>query len=574
MLYLGISEDMYDAGVTLMEDDRILFASNEERYTRRKNEGGFPHQSLATLLRKTQVSPDEISRICICGHMTPPMPVRLFPFLQKTAFSIYRSKKNPVLKSLLDLLLFHTPISRTKDESPARRLTRPLLVPLTRRKLPRALRSCPMGFTEHHTAHAAAAWFASGFEESLCITADGMGDALSLTVSQVGMEDGIQRLWSATADSSFGLFFEMLSQAFGFTPCRDEGKITGLAAHGDASRIEEPSPFSLEENQLIYRGPYGLKGAAWIRDTLLSRYDRNDVSAWAQYLLESFVLEIIQHWIEKTGLRKIAVAGGIFANVKLNQKIHELKEVDSLFVLPNMGDGGLSLGAICEQTRPRPKAIQHAFLGDTYSDSEIEDALKAAGLSYRPVEDPEETISDLLVDNKIVARFDGAMEWGPRALGNRSILVRAVDPTITGRLNTLLSRSDFMPFAPALLQEDAQLYCLDTEKVLHTAEFMTVCFRCTAKMTEEHSPIVHIDGTARAQLVSKENNPSFYKILAKMKEKTGSSVVLNTSFNYHEEPIVRTPTQAIKAFQRAGLDALMAGSFLVMNTEPGLTADQ
>lgn len=565
MLYLGISEDMYDSGVTLMEDNTILFASNEERYTRRKNEGGFPHQALAALLKETGINPADLDRICVCGHMTPPLPVRFFPFLQKAVYSVYRSKKDGLSKRLLDFVLFHTPISHTKGDSPARKLTRPLLAPVVRRKLPKALRALPIGFTEHHTAHAAAAWFASGFDTCLCITADGMGDALSMTVSKADREGGVQRLWSAPAESSFGLFFEMLSQAFGFTPCRDEGKITGLAAHGDPGKIDIPSPFSLEEGQLIYTGPRGLAGVKWIRKKLLTRYDRNDISAWAQHLLEHFVLEIAAQWIEQTGLRKVAVSGGIFANVKLNQRLHELSQVEEFFVLPNMGDGGLSLGAICEEAGLSPEKIQHVFLGDSFDDDATEKALGETGLPYTKVEDPEETIAELLADNKIVARFHGAMEWGPRALGNRSILARAVDPEITSRLNTMLSRSDFMPFAPALLLEDAALYCTHTEKAQHAAEFMTVCFRCTEKMAREHAPVVHVDGTARAQFVSQDSNPSFHRILHSLKEKTGSSVVLNTSFNYHEEPITRTPQHAIGAFLRAGLDALMLGTFLVTN---------
>ncbi len=564
MIYLGISEDLFDAGVTLVDGERIVFASNEERYTRRKNEGGFPHQSLQALLEYTGIDLADIDHVCVCGHMTPPLPVRIFPFLHTWLFDAHRSRKETAFKRVMDLVMFHTPVARTSEKSLARRLTRRLLPVVMRRALPRGLRRTPIHFSEHHRAHAAGAWFCSGFDEALCLTADGMGDGLSMTVSRAAIGKPIERLWTAPAGSSFGLFFEVLAQAFGFIPCRDEGKITGLAATGKAENVLEPSPFALVDGVLTYTGPVGHQGVAWVRDHLVARYGRADVSAWGQELLEKYTLEVARDWLRRTGLRHLAVAGGVFANVKLNQHLHELDEVERLFVYPNMGDGGLSLGAICEtQGFYFPKQIQHVFLGEEYSDEQIAAELNRAGLSFEYVPDPERTAAQLLAKDLIVGRFRGGMEWGPRALGNRSILVRAVDPKITGRLNHMLSRSDFMPFAPALLAEDAEQYCHGVDAARHTAEFMTVCFRCTERMQAEHGPVVHVDGTARAQLVNKENNPTFHRLLTELKTLVGSGVVLNTSFNIHEEPIIRTPKHAVNAFLAAGLDALIIGNYLV-----------
>lgn len=567
VIYLGINEDLFDSGVALVDGDRIVFASNEERYTRRKNEGGFPCRSLEALLQYTGVPLSDIDHICICGHMTPPFPVRLFPFLHNWLFDSYRTREDTLFKKMMDLVMFHTPVSHTAEDSWTRKMVRPLLAPVTRRMLPTGLRRTPIHFAEHHRAHAAGAWFCSGFEETLCLTADGMGDGLSMTVSRACPGKPIERLWAAPAGSSFGLFFEVLAQAFGFTPCRDEGKITGLAATGDASHVQEPSPFTIVDGALTYTGPVGRQGVAWARDHLLARYGRADVSAWGQELLEKYTLEVARTWLRKTGLRHLAVAGGVFANVKLNQHLHELDEVEGLFVYPNMGDGGLSLGAICEVQGFAPRQIKHVFLGEAYTDERIAAALGKAGLAFEFMADPERTVAQLLARDQVVGRFHGAMEWGPRALGNRSILVRAVDPRITGRLNKMLSRSDFMPFAPALPAEDAGLYCQDVDPARHTAEFMTVCFRCTERMRTEHAPVVHVDGTARAQLVNRENNPTFHKILTELKALAGSGVVLNTSFNIHEEPIIRTPEHAINAFLAAGLDALAIGNYLVK--QPG-----
>ena len=200
----------------------------------------------------------------------------------------------------------------------------------------------------------------------------------------------------------------------------------------------------------------------------------------------------------------------MFANVKLNQHLHELDEVERLFVYPNMGDGGLSLGAICEtQGFYFPKQIQHVFLGEEYSDEQIAAELNRAGLSFEYVPDPERTAAQLLAKDLIVGRFRGGMEWGPRALGNRSILVRAVDPKITGRLNHMLSRSDFMPFAPALLAK-MRNSIVTAWTLRHTAEFMTVC-SLHGTHAAEHGPVA-CGWHRRAQLVNKENNPTFHRL--------------------------------------------------------------
>jgi len=563
VIALGINEDFFDAGVTLCDGPKVVFAANEERYTRRKNEGGFPHQALAALLEYTGVGAGDIGRIHVCGHMTPPFPVRLFPKIHAWMFDSRRSKKDTAFKRFIDFVTFVTPISHTSERSLLRTLTKPLLAPVTRRSLPKALRRAPIDFVEHHHAHVAGAWFMSGFEETLCVTADGMGDGLSLTVSRCKVGEGISRLWSAGSKDSFGLFFELLTGAFGFVPCRDEGKVTGLAASGDPARVKESAPFALRDGRLIYTGPHGRQGEAWVRHALMPKYSREDLSAWAQFLLETHVVAIAKWWLRETGLHHLAVAGGVFANVKLNQRLHELDEVDHLFVYPNMGDGGLSLGAICAQEGFMPEPVRDVFLGEAYASEAIESALKRAGLTYERCPECEARIAELLAEGAIVGRFRGSMEWGPRALGNRSILVRTTDRAVVDRLNGNLKRSDFMPFAPAVLDEDREEYVVRPDPARHAAEFMTVCFDCTSRMKKEHPAVVHVDGTARAQLVRRDTNPAFHRILSEFKKRSGHGVVLNTSFNVHEEPIIRTPEEAITAFQNASLDYLAIEDFLV-----------
>ncbi len=565
MICLGLNEDLYDSGVTLCDGPKVVFASNEERYTRRKNEGGFPRQSLEALFAYTKINPSDIDAIYIAGHMTPPFPVRLFPALHGWLFDAKREKQETLSKRLIDLAVFLTPVSHTSENSFARGVVKPLLAPVARWHLPAPLKRQPIRFVEHHHAHAAGAWFASGFEETLAVTADGMGDGLSLTVSRCCTGRGIERLWSAASRDSFGLFFEALAAAFGFMPCRDEGKITGLAGGGDPSAVAEPSPFVLEAGQLRYRGPQGREAVAWIKGQLLARYSREDLSAWAQRLLEDHLVEVTRWWLRETGLRRVTVAGGVFANVKLNQRLHEIDGVEQVFVFPNMGDGGLGLGAICAEQGFSPEPVRDVFWGESYDEAAIEEALRQAHVPYARHDDIDAETARLLADGHIVARFQGRMEWGPRALGNRSILVRTTDRAVVDRLNTLLRRSDFMPFAPAVLAEDASEYVLRPDAARHAAEFMTVCFDCTERMKREHPAVVHLDGTARAQLVRAESNPSFHRILRLFKERSGTGVVLNTSFNIHEEPIVRTPKEGIAAFVNARLDYLAIGPFLASN---------
>jgi len=567
MLRLGISQDLYDAGVALTDGEQVLYAANEERFTRRKNQGGFPSEALHAAFASTGLDPSDVESICVAGEMTPPLPMRFFPGLQALAADRKRTpgKAPGLLAKAVDFASFHTPFLHLGEDSVLRLAVRPFLRPALRRSLPpfcrKALRRVPASFVEHHRAHAASACFLSGFSEALVVTGDGMGDGLSLTVNKYS-HGKIDRMWKASSRFSLGLLFEALTEALGFTPCRDEGKLTGLAALGDPDKVALASPFSFVDGELVYYGPLGLRAVEWARTGLVERYGREDVAAWAQKILETTILKIVESQLKSSGLRKLALSGGIFGNVKLNQRLNELEEADEIFVCPNMGDGGLSLGAVCAEGGLRPQKIENVFWGDGYGDKAVGKALEDAGLRFERFDPIEKIIAKKIAEGAIVGRFDGRMEWGPRALGNRSILATASNPAITEKLNQKLARSDFMPFAPAVLEEDMADCAVGWKSAQHAAQFMTVCFDCTSKMREKNPAVVHADGTARIQVVKNEANPSFYKILKHLKELTGNGVVLNTSFNIHEEPIVRTPEEAVTAFVKARLDYLAIGDYL------------
>jgi len=324
MVTLGISEDQFDSGAALIDGARVVFAANEERYTRRKNEGGFPHHSLAALLDYTGIDSRDIDRIHVPGYNSPPFPVRLFPAIHTTNFEARRRGHDSAAVRIIHFVRYHTPIAHAKEHSWFSRACRPLLAPITRPKLPPALRSRPIRFLEHHHTHAVGAWVLSGIEEALCVTADGMGDGLSTTFNHCAPDRGVQRIGAVPWSASFGLLFEMLTEAMGFVCNRDEGKLTGLAASGDPKAVAMPSPFQVRDGQLYYSGVYEAAGVRWAREQLLSKYRREDVAAWAQLLLETHLIELVDYWLKHTRLRALVLAGGIFGNVKLNQRLHEL----------------------------------------------------------------------------------------------------------------------------------------------------------------------------------------------------------------------------------------------------------
>jgi carbamoyltransferase len=262
----------------------------------------------------------------------------------------------------------------------------------------------------------------------------------------------------------------------------------------------------------------------------------------------------------------------VFANVVLNQRIADLPECEAVYVFPAMGDGGLAAGAAFGEYRKRAggddfleggRMLPHVYLGNAYTNEEIETALRKSGLPYRHYDDIEGIIALLAFQGRVVARFNGAMEYGPRALGNRTILYKTDDPTVNAWLNERLNRTEFMPFAPACLAGHEQKLFHWNPAAQRAAQFMTITSDCTEWMKKNCPAVVHIDGTARPQLVDSETNPSFHKIITRYYELSGIPVLVNTSFNMHEEPIVRTPDDAVRAYQLGRLDNLAIGEFLL-----------
>jgi carbamoyltransferase len=291
--------------------------------------------------------------------------------------------------------------------------------------------------------------------------------------------------------------------------------------------------------------------------------------AWAiQYILEREVIAMIERAIPRIDGQPICLAGGVFANVKLNKLIKEMG-FGQIFIQPAMGDSGLAFGGplyvLGERGDIRPYRLESVYLGPEFSDGEILNAIRAEGLEGRRYDPVEPKIAELLAEGRVVARFNGRMEFGPRSLGNRSILYHCADASVNDWLNKRLDRTEFMPFAPATIDDEISNSFLGTEGAEHTAEFMTITFDCTDSFKAHCPAAVHVDGTARPQIVREQTNPSFHKTLEHYRELTGIGTVVNTSFNMHEEPIVCTPEDAVRSFVRGHLDYLAIGPFIVEN---------
>lgn len=575
MRILGIT-DGQTSGAAIIEDGRIVAAVNEERISRIKLARGFPWQSIPEVLRLSGTGAEDVGLVAVAQidmefreevaewpgwfearHADINLHSRFFrvaarfgglaPALPGAAWAYYALRR---------------PVYRRR-----------------RQRIREILRGefgiqAPVRFFHHHYAHAASAYFTSGFDDALVVSMDGGGDGhcAHMYSARAGRLACVH-----TADSydSLGNYYAYVTALCGFKAKRHEGKITGLAARGQPIyRDVLASMIGCEDGRLVNRGRVLFDGAlAEIRRRLPADWKAADLAASIQRVAEEVASSYVRYWRDRTGHRHVALAGGLFANVRINQAIHSIAGVERTFVHPGMSDEGLAVGAAlaawgeqrAQAGRPfEPRALPTVYLGTGYDESAIAAAIHRAGLDAAHAPGRIETeVARRLAEGAVVARFDGRMEYGPRALGNRSILYQPGDPTVNDWLNELLKRTEFMPFAPAVLAEEGHRLFAGLAGAEDTARFMTMTFDCTSWMAERCGGVVHVDNTARPQLVRREDHPGYYRIIEEYACRTGVPVVINTSFNVHEEPIVRSPQDAIKAFLESGLDYLAIGDVLV-----------
>lgn len=579
MKILGISDGM-TGGAALIEDGRIRYAIHEERLIRAKMATGFPRASISHVLTATGTAAGEIDGVAIAtlNEVFREEPLAYDGWLRKEQEPLKElmlGASSAVSQVFGSNLLLKKAYYKLKSSAGRSR----------RRAIVQRLKegwgfTCDIEFVEHHFAHASCAYFTSGLEEATVVTLDGAGDNTSSRVYRV--KDGeFEQLQTVDSFNSIGNYYAYVTHLCGFKAQKHEGKITGLAALGQPVYADLLRRFTaFDGGHVVNRGGvFYWSAVKALQKALPDDFKKEDLAASMQHVLETEGGAYVRHWVERSGCGNLAVAGGVFANVKFNQAVRELDNIDSLFVHPGMGDEGLAVGAALaySATHSSPKSYQlkDVYLGPSYSDAEIERAIAAAidreevggTLEFERCETIERRVAELLAEGHVVARFDGRMEYGPRALGDRTILYQPTDSTVNHWLNQRLNRTEFMPFAPVTLEEYADRCYHNLDGARHTAQFMTITFDCTDWMKQHCPAVVHVDGTARPQLIAEAVNPSYYQILKEYHSITGLPCLINTSFNLHGEPIVCTPEDAVTSFLQGDLDYLAAGNYLLKHPQ-------
>ncbi len=555
MYALGINYYDHDSAVALARDGRIIYAVAEERLSRIKKDNSFPRRSVQAALDYAGIDLAEVDQICF-GWQRP---------------------GSSFLHDLRCYLSGRLPISTRYVIGSTRRLLRELNQRGGAALLTRQFGSIrrPVQFVDHHYAHAVSAFLLSGFGEASILIVDGRG-AWEATTLWRGTNAECTLLDSRSSPDSLGFFYAGFTDFLGFRRNSDEWKVMGLAPYGkpgvDLSRyITVDGDGCTVRSRPVIGRHYGDVsamvadfGRRRVPETELT--DREKDIAWAvQDRCEEAMETLARGLVRRTGLRRLCLAGGVAMNSKANGRILASGLVDDVFIQPAATDDGTAIGAALVAHRlasgsHRPYRMEDVYLGDGYSDDEIESFLRTCKIQFTRPADISRTAAELLASGKIVGWFQGRMEFGPRALGNRSILADPRDAAMRDRVNAVAKfREGWRPFAPSVLLERAEEYFVGCKD----SPFMILTFPVVEEKKSVIPAVTHVDGSARVQTVKKEVNPLYHALIEQFGRLTGVPVVMNTSFNLREEPIVCSPKDALRTFYSSGLDALCIGPFLI-----------
>jgi carbamoyltransferase len=422
-------------------------------------------------------------------------------------------------------------------------------------------------FVEHHTAHAASAFHASPFERAAVLTLDGRGERASTTYS-VGEGNDLRRLGQVDVPNSLGLLYEQVTEYLGFLHSADEYKVMALASFGKPSyltefremvRVGSGGQYTVEPPRLRERfGEPRLRGGPL-------EQKHYDIARSLQTVLEATALELVAWLYQESSADALCLAGGVALNCVMNARIRDQGPFKQVWVQPAANDAGTALGAALwvdaqeRKTNERSYAMNHAFLGPQFADDEIEQFLRRSKLPYRRLANGMQEVAELLVQDKIIGWFQGRMEFGPRALGARSILASPIHAEMQERLNEIKDREDFRPVAPVVLEEEAASWFISAG----SSPFMLFVYDVLPEKADLIPAVRHVDGSARIQTINREQHPLYYDLIKAFQERSGVPILVNTSFNTRGEPIVCTPRDAVECFWTSPLDALVIGSFLL-----------
>ena len=588
---LGISAFYHDSAACLLAGDVIVAAAQEERFTRLKGDARFPRNAARYCLAEGGVTPADLDAVVFYEK-----PLLKFERLIETYLDIaprgLQSFRRAAPLWLKERLYIEREIRNGLDKYTGKIL-----------------------YTEHHEAHAASAYFPSPYDEAAVLTIDGVGEWATATIG-IGRGSQVELLEELRFPNSLGLLYSAFTYHAGFRVNSGEYKLMGLAPFGKPRYVDriyaqlvnlaDDGSFTLNQKFFDYRG--GLRMTNRNFDALFDGPPRSpegpltrremDLACSIQQVCEEVVLRMARHTHQRTRLDKLCLAGGVALNAVANGRLAREGPFSAVWVQPAAGDAGGALGAAFVGAHkyfgfPRPShqgrdSMQGSFLGPTFSSGEIRDTLDKLGARYeeRSEDDIDDVVAELLNDGKVVGWFNGRMEFGPRALGARSIVADARNPSMQSRLNQKIKfREGFRPFAPSILSERARDYFELTDE----SPYMTFVFpvadshrvhqagssRGLDAISDARSDIpavTHLDFSARVQTVSPTQNPRFHALISAFAKSTGCPLVVNTSFNVRGEPIVATPADAVACFARTAIDALVIGSFVIRRADQAQSA--
>ncbi|RJG08032.1 carbamoyltransferase [Noviherbaspirillum cavernae] len=568
MFTLGINAAYHDCSATLVHDGVVLAAAEEERFTRIKHgkrplpfsTWQLPFHAIDYCLREAGIMLADVDHVAysfdpslLLGPCQDSATISL-PLEPSAHASEWLSPWDPLfLASIVNAprqLASGAP-HHLKDRFRGVRHDGPF----------------QWHFVEHHLAHEASACLASPFDDCAVLTMDGRGERATTSYG-IYQDRRYRRIRQVNLPHSLGLLYEALTAHLGFLHSSDEYKVMALASFG------KPVYAPLLREVLRYRGDggYEVNPADWGR--LFGPVRRRgseftqthmNIAASLQQVLEETVLQMVDWLHQQTRAYNLCMAGGVALNCVLNARIRDCSAFSRVWVQPASGDSGTSLGAALWIDAERSGAsrphwrMDHAFLGPAYDDGEIEVFLKQTKLPYRRAGDLAGEVADLLTQNKVIGWFQGRMEFGPRALGARSILASPIDATMQARLNAIKDREDFRPVAPVVLEEEAAHWFVNGG----VSPFMVFVYEVQAGKADRIPAVRHVDGTARIQTINRRQNAVYHDLLRAFADRTGVPVLINTSFNTRGEPIVCNPRDAVESFCSTPLDALAIGPFLM-----------
>jgi len=560
MIVLGIHYG-HDSAAAIVKDGKIIADVQEERFCRVKHSENVPLKSIEYCLKIAGIK--DINDIDYISYSSED------PSLQINAVFDLSDEKAQTDKGLKQFVknVLKTPKLLT--------VKLPIYYPdykLTDKS--------KFVYNNHHLVHAASAYFTRKTNDKcLIFSVDGMGDGICTSI-WMGEGNKIELLKSYGREGAIGWAYSIVTEGLHWIHGDGEGKTMGLAPYGDPSKckgvLDQYFPV-FKDDELVKETTLG-KAYVWREsgsdqfhfdeakevEALIAKYGREDIAAEGQVKLEEAVMNLVFGWIKKTGVKKVAFAGGVMLNVKLNQRIwnHRGNLVEEQHIYPNPGDSGLPVGAALLEYYKHNDFngydLEDLYKGPEYTNEEIESILKIRKLKYSYTENPSKKAAELLAENKIVAWFQGRMESGPRALGNRSILMSPLKAENKDVINAWVKfREGFRPFCPSLTYEKRDVYLKDYRDEF----FMITSFDVTDEKRPLIPAVVHVDGTLRPQMVTKESNPRYWELINEFGNATGEYIVLNSSFNVMGEPIVNNPKEAIKCFFDSGIDALVIGNY-------------